>query len=320
MTKQTSSSLTLTFPSERELVMTRVLNAPRELVFVAMTQPEHVRHWYGLREHTMTVCEIDLRVGGRWRFVTQMEGGSEFAFSGVYQEITPPERVVFTEGFEALPGHDYVVTSTFTEEDGKTTLTNHILYQSQADRDGHVGSGMEAGANVSYDRLAEHLARMTANVTTNIEEREIVIERFFAAPRDLVWKTFTEPAHLTHWWAPHGWTLPVCTLDLRPGGVWQWCMRSAENEEHWGKAIYREIVVNERLVYTEMFVDEAGNPVEAMPVLSNTLAFVEHEGGTQLINHTQLASVAEFETLMEMGGVDWTVDLWSRLADYLART
>lgn len=160
MTTKTDCQLMLTFPSERELVMTRSFDAPRALLFAAMTQPEHVRQWYGRRADAMTVCEIDLRVGGRWRFAVRAEDGNEYAFSGEYREITPPERIVFSEEFEAMPGTGYVVTSTFSEEAGKTTLHNHILYQSQAHRDGHVGSGMETGASETYDRLAEHLTTL----------------------------------------------------------------------------------------------------------------------------------------------------------------
>lgn len=154
------ATLTLTFPSARELVMTRVFHAPRRLVFDAWTKPEHVTQWYGLRNHKMIVCEIDLRVGGRWRYVMQAPDGSEYAFSGVYQEIIPPERLVSTECYEALPDHGYLVTATFREDDGKTTLTSHLLYKTQADRDGHVRSGMEGGMRETLARLDEYLATM----------------------------------------------------------------------------------------------------------------------------------------------------------------
>ncbi|MFN8440790.1 MAG: SRPBCC family protein [Caldilineaceae bacterium] len=149
------TKLTLSFPSELETVITRIFDVPRHLVFAAMTQPEHVRHWYGPAYLSMKSCEIDLRVGGKWRYVVQAPDGSEFAFSGIYQEITPPERIVSTELFEGMPGTDYLATLTLNEQDGKTTLTNHLLYQSQAHRDGHLHSGMEGGMRESFDRLDE---------------------------------------------------------------------------------------------------------------------------------------------------------------------
>jgi uncharacterized protein YndB with AHSA1/START domain len=155
-----SSDTTVAKPSDLELVITRVFDAPRELVFEAMTKPEHVRQWWGPRGFTLPVCEIDLRVGGAWRYVSRDPNGQEFAFSGVYKEIVPPERVVTTEGWEAMPGHEYVATMTLEEIDGKTKMTNRLRYQSVEDRDGHLQSGMEGGMRETLDRLAELLATM----------------------------------------------------------------------------------------------------------------------------------------------------------------
>ena len=153
--------VTLSMPSDREVVITAVLDAPRHLVFEATTKPEHVKRWWGPRRTTLTVCEIDLRPGGAWRYVMRdNETGREDGFSGVYREITPPERLVYTEGWEGLPGHDYLVTATMEEKDGKTTLTSRLQYKSVEDRDGHVNSGMEGGMRETYDRLGEHLAAM----------------------------------------------------------------------------------------------------------------------------------------------------------------
>ncbi|HLZ25686.1 MAG TPA: SRPBCC family protein [Chloroflexota bacterium] len=160
MMTNTTSDTTVTLPSDRELVITRTFDAPRALVFEAMTRPEHVRHWYGPRRFTLVLCEIDLRVGGAWRYVLRDPSGAEYGFSGVYREIVPPERLVSTEGFEGMPGHEYLATLTLDEHDGKTTLTNTLLYQSVEDRDGHLQSGMEPGMRETLDRLAELLATL----------------------------------------------------------------------------------------------------------------------------------------------------------------
>jgi uncharacterized protein YndB with AHSA1/START domain len=151
---------TLAMQGERELVVTHLFNAPLKLVWEAMTKPEHIVKWYGLRNSTMPVCEVDLRVGGKWRFVTRDPQGNDYAFSGEYKEIVPYEKVVTTEGFEAMPGHEYVVTQTFTERDGKTELHEHVVYQSAADRDGHAASGMEWGMRETFSRLDELLTQM----------------------------------------------------------------------------------------------------------------------------------------------------------------
>jgi uncharacterized protein YndB with AHSA1/START domain len=161
MSTTTSPATTLTMPSDREIVIERVFNAPRTLVFEAVTKPEHVARWYGPRRLSIVGCEIDLRVGGSWRYVLRDADGNDYGFSGVYREIVPPERIVTTEGFEAMPGHEYVVTMTLDEQDGQTKLRSHLLYQNAADRDGHIQSGMEPGMRETMDRLAELLATLT---------------------------------------------------------------------------------------------------------------------------------------------------------------
>jgi uncharacterized protein YndB with AHSA1/START domain len=155
-------SATVELVSDTEVVLRRSFAAPRRLVFAAMTQPEHVKRWYGLRSMELVVCEIDLRVGGKWRYVLKGPDGSEHGFTGLYREITPPERLVSTENYEAMmPGHELVVTATYEEVEGRTALTSHIQYLSKADRDGHLGSGMEYGMQETFDRLEELLATMT---------------------------------------------------------------------------------------------------------------------------------------------------------------
>ena len=161
MVARASSNLALTLPSECEIVMTRVFDAPRRVVFDAWTKPEHVTHWWGRRGSTLPVCEMDFRPGGAWRFVERGRDGREHAFRGVYREIVPPERLVYTFEFEGMPGHVSVETLTFVEQDGKTTLVNTVRFESVEDRDGMLQSGMEAGATETLDRLAEYLLAMS---------------------------------------------------------------------------------------------------------------------------------------------------------------
>jgi uncharacterized protein YndB with AHSA1/START domain len=160
MTDPASSTLQVTTPSDREIAITRAFDAPRDLVFEAWTKPEHVRHWWGWRSSTMIVCEADVRPGGSWRYVTREENGVEVPFTGVYQEVTPPERVVHTEIYDVEPfntGEPAVTTVTFSEAAGRTTVTVTTLYPTREIRDVVIESGMEGGAAESYDRLAEHL-------------------------------------------------------------------------------------------------------------------------------------------------------------------
>jgi uncharacterized protein YndB with AHSA1/START domain len=160
---QSAKTLQVTTPSDREVVFTRAFDAPRELVFEAWTNPDHVRHWWGLRESTMLLCEADVRPGGSWRYVTTAEDGAEVPFTGVYQEVTPPERLVYTEMYDVEPfnsGDPAVNTVTFTSDEGGTLVTVITVYPSKEVRDFALSTGMEAGAAESYDRLAEHLTTL----------------------------------------------------------------------------------------------------------------------------------------------------------------
>ena len=152
-----SHSFKITRPSAQEIRMTRLFDAPRELVFEAMTKPEHIRKWWGILDdgYSVPVCEMDLRPGGKWRFVGAGPKGQSPDFYGEVREVTPPERIVYTEIFAPFPDVESVVTSVLTEEGGKTRLTVSCEYPSQQVRDMVVSTGMERGAAISYDRLEE---------------------------------------------------------------------------------------------------------------------------------------------------------------------
>jgi len=151
-----TGSLQVTTPSEREIVLTRVFDAPRRLVFEAFTKPELLKRWFGPRGWSLAVCEVDLRVGGGFRFVLRGPDGKEMGMRGVYREIAAPERSVHMESFDDFPGESQV-TAVFVEQGGRTTLTATVIYPSQEIRDAVIQSGMEHGAAESYDKLAELL-------------------------------------------------------------------------------------------------------------------------------------------------------------------
>jgi uncharacterized protein YndB with AHSA1/START domain len=156
-------TLKLTTPTDREIAMTRVFDAPRRLVFDAHTKPELVKRWLlGPPGWSMPVCEIDLRVGGKYRYVWRRDtDGSEMGMGGVFREIVSPERLVVNEKFDQAwyPG-ECLVTTVLIEQGGKTTLTSTLLYESREIRDGVLKSPMESGVAASYDRLAELLSAM----------------------------------------------------------------------------------------------------------------------------------------------------------------
>ena len=152
-----SRTFTVTTPTDTDIVMTRLFDAPRHLVFEALTRPEHVRRWWGVLDdrYSVPVCDIDLRVGGAWRFVSEGPEGRIPAFYGVYREIAPPDRLVNTEIFEPYPDVESVVTTVLTEENGKTRITVTASYPSKDVRDMVLQTGMETGAAISYDRLED---------------------------------------------------------------------------------------------------------------------------------------------------------------------
>jgi uncharacterized protein YndB with AHSA1/START domain len=145
-------------PGRQEIIMTRTFDAPRDLVFKTMMDPSLIPQWWGPRRHTTMVDEMEVRPGGRWRYVLRDPEGNETAFHGVYHDLTPPERMVLTFEWEGTPGHVLLETVTLEEVDGKTRLTDQSVFQSVADRDAMVQSGMESGATEMMDRLEELLA------------------------------------------------------------------------------------------------------------------------------------------------------------------
>jgi uncharacterized protein YndB with AHSA1/START domain len=159
-----TGTLKVTTPSDREIVLTRVFDAPRSLVFEAFSKPEHIRRWWGLRILTMTVCELDFCVGGSWRFVLRDPDGQEHPFKGVYKEIIAPERIVqtFIYDVEGIRDHVAIETMTLEERGGKTIFTNTVLHASKEARDGHLASGMESGAAESFNHLAEVLESLAS--------------------------------------------------------------------------------------------------------------------------------------------------------------
>jgi len=158
-----AGNLQVTTPSDREIAMTRVFEAPRHLVFDALTKPELLQRWLlGPPGWSMPVCEIDLKVGGAYRYVWRSDDGDrEFGSRGVFREILPPERFVATEKMDGFEGES-LVTNSLAEQGGRTTLTLTMRFDSQEARDGALKSGMEKGVAISYDRLDEVLASMPA--------------------------------------------------------------------------------------------------------------------------------------------------------------
>ena len=156
------NKLTVEPVGDKEIHMTRVFDAPRDLVFEAHSSGEHMKHWWGPRKYEVISAEYDFRPGGKWRIVHRGPDGEEYGFHGEFREIVKPERITWTFEFEGWPGKVSVETLTLEEHDGKTTVTAVSVFDSLEDRDGMIDSGMESGAAESYERLDEYLEKLKA--------------------------------------------------------------------------------------------------------------------------------------------------------------
>ena len=150
-----SGTATVTLPTDEQILISREFDAPRHLVYKAYTTPELVKRWWHANRGRMTIAEIDLRVGGRWRSVMVTDGGLEVGFHGEYREVVPNERIVSTEVYEGVPDAEAVDTTTFTDLGGRTRVTILVQHSSKEHRDAHIDSGMESGMQESMDLLEQ---------------------------------------------------------------------------------------------------------------------------------------------------------------------
>lgn len=315
--------------TDREIVITRVINATRERVWEVWTDPIHVPQWWGPTGFTTTTQVMDVRPGGVWQFIMHGPDGVDYPNKIIYEEIVKPERLVYTHsGDKENDPQQFHVTITFAAQGKKTKLTMRSLFGSAAARDKVVKEYRAIeGGNQTLDRFEAHLAEQSAQGTA---DRDFVISRVFDAPRDLVFKAFTDPNRMQHWWGPKGYTVLAAKMDLRPGGTYHYGMQAPDGGSMWGKLIYREIVAPKRLVFVNCFSDEAGNitrhpmsPTWPLELLS-TITFDEQAKGTLLtIRWALLPSATEEErrtfdaahNSMQQG---WTGTM-DQLAAYLAK-
>lgn len=274
----TGNSLkTIESTADRELVITRLFHAPRELVFKVFTDPVHVVRWWGPRGCSTTIREMDVRPGGVWRYVMHGPGGVDWTNRIRYKEVVVPERLVYDHDSDRDDDADgFHVTVTFTTRGEQTEVVMRTVFSTAAMRD-QMAQFATAGANSTFDRLGELLADLPL---------EFVITRTFAAPRDLVFRAFTEAERLARWWGPKGFTMRSQRLDLRPGGIYHYCMRAADGREMWGKFTWVEIDPPGKLVFIGAFADREGNTIRPPfadpwpPEIRNTITFTEQDGKT----------------------------------------
>ena len=235
---------------EREILATRLLEAPRELVFRVCTDTDHLAQWWGPSGFTTTTRRADIRPGGQWRFVMHGPDGTDYENLITFLEVDAPRRLVYRHGASAeVEPVDFRVEVAFVEQGAKTRLTMRMVFASTEARDRVIVKyGALEGLEETMERLRDHVLMQDA----------FVIARSFEAPLDLVWKVHTQLAHLEKWWGPKGFEMFSSTLDLRPGGVFHYGLRTPQGQEMWGRFVYREIIPMKRLTFVISFSDAQG--------------------------------------------------------------
>jgi uncharacterized protein YndB with AHSA1/START domain len=307
--------------SDREIVGTRVFDAPRGLVFKAWTDPARVGQWWGPRGFTTTTYAMDVRPGGVWRFCMHGPDGVDYQNKVTYLEVVEPERIVFQHGGdEDCEPVNHRTTVTFEEHGGKTRLTMRMTFSTAEARDFVAEKyGAVEGLHQTLDRLGEYAATLAepkrpALTVTLPSDREIVLTRVFDAPRRLVFEAVSRPEHVVRWWGPRGSSLTVCEMDVRPGGAWRFVLRGPDGQDHPFKGVYREIAPPERVVSTFIYDVEFIRDFESL----ETMTLAEQDGKTTLtvvvLHQTKEARDGHLQSGME-GGAGETYD---RLAELLA--
>ncbi len=289
---------------DREIVISRVINAPQELVFDAFTDPKQVVKWWGPEGFTTTNLIMDVRPGGIWRFVMHGPDGRDYQNLITFVEISRPKRLVYEHsGVGDTEDIKFHATITFRPAGaGKTEVTLHSLFPTAKDRNRVVEEfGAIEGGRQHLARLDAHVSAFAVKQPGQESSDTFVISRVFNAPRSVVWKAHSDLEALKQWWGPKGFSFVQGKLDFRPGGMFHYGLRSPNGQEMWGRFVYREIVPEEKIVSVLSFSDPQGGitrhpmspdwPAEML----NVATFTETAGKTTLTIRSTPLNASEAE-------------------------
>jgi uncharacterized protein YndB with AHSA1/START domain len=289
----------------KEVVITRIVDAPRDLVFKAWTEAEHLARWWGPDGFTNPVCESDPRPGGVLRIVMRGPDGTEYPQAGVFREVVAPERLVFEEIPEDADGRPLLraaTSVTFADREGRTEIRLHARAVALVPEAAPMLGGMQAGWNQSLQRLED--------VLSGAVDRQIVLMRLLEAPRDLVFRAWTEREHVERWWGPTGFTTTIDEMDVRVGGTWRFVMHGPDGVDFPNTIVYEEIVPPERLVFTHGGSDD--------PPFRVTVTFEEFLGNTALTMRSVFVSAEERDrVVVEYNAIEGGNQTLDRLAEHV---
>lgn len=245
----------------RTIAATRVLDAPRDVVWRMWTEPDQIAQWWGPNGFENSIDSMDVRPGGEWKFVMHGPDGRDYLNRIRYLKVVKPEQIVY----DHVTGPSFRTTVIFTDLGGKTKISMRALFPTKAVRDRTVREyGAEEGMQQTLGRLVDRLANLGPSPN---EPTEVVLTRVFNAPRERVWRAWTESEQVKKWWGPKDFTAPHIEIDLRVGGAYTFSMKGrgldGKDMEHWVVGTYQEIVPYERIVARMSFADEHGQPVPA---------------------------------------------------------
>jgi uncharacterized protein YndB with AHSA1/START domain len=323
---------------KNELVIVRTFEAPRELVWKAWMEPERFMRWWGPAGFTMTVLKMDFRPGGVFHYAMRSPDGQEMWGKFVYREIAAPERIVFINSFSDQEGNlirhpmvstwplQILNTLTLSEQGTKTKLTLRGGPYSATEAEWQTFNdalvGVHKGFTGTFDQLTGYLKIIMSkgemdvsriNLIAEPRKQEITIKHSFDAPRDLVFKAFTDPNLIPQWWGPRSLVTHIDRMDVRPGGDWRFVQRDAGGNEFAFHGIYHEVTPSERLVYTFEF--------EGMPghILLETVTFEEQGGKTLMTDQSVFQSVADRDGMLSSGMEQGASESMERITELLAK-
>jgi len=295
--------------SDRELVITRLLDAPATLVFDAFTKPEHVSHWWGPHGFSTTISEMDVRPGGVWRLVMHGPDGRDYKNRIIFLEVDRPHRLVYKHDPE--PGTEpgtMEVSVTFATEGNQTRLTMRMLFPSAANRDYMFKTyGVEEGGKQTFQRLASFLI-----ATSPTAPKPLVLTRVINAPRDLVFQAWIDPKQLSQWWGPSGYTSPVCEVDPRVGGKFLIHMQGPDGKVKPMYGALSKIDASERLIFITGMTEPDGTTIVE---IQNTVTFIDDGNGKTVLTLEAQVLIASEAARPMVAGMEMG---WSQSLERLA--